>query len=85
MSPNELTFRWTVGDRAEIQRPPVVIIDGDKTTAFVVRRCKVSDTIEIDATATYSPEGAQLLYRWYQYKEIGSVLPIVSSGRLLPG
>lgn len=64
--------------------PPVVIIDGDETTAFLGRQCVVSDTIEIDATATHSPDGAKLSYRWYQYKEIGSVLPIVSSATPLP-
>ena len=55
-----------------------MIIDGDDSTAFVIRRCQVSDTIGIDASATFSPDDAKLHYRWFQYKEIGSVLPIVS-------
>lgn len=65
----------------QIQKSPEVILNGDDSTAFLIRQCKVSETIELDATATHSLNGEKLSFRWHQNKEIGSVLFIVSSAR----
>ena len=53
-------------------------MDADKSAAFIERQAKVSETLEFDASASFSPQGGKLLFRWYQYKEVGSVYPIVS-------
>lgn len=72
-------MRWTVEpDVSKLDLPPVVGIDGDKSTAFVTRQAKCKETIEIDASESFSPTGAKLAFKWFQYKEIGSTLPLVS-------
>lgn len=74
------SFSWTIDDLDAIERPPVVDIDGDTSSKFVEKRCKVGETVNFDASQSYSPHGAKLSFKWYQYKEIGSVLPVVSGG-----
>ena len=73
-----LSYRWTVEeDESKLELPPVVIVDGDDESTFIEREAKVSETLEFDASASYSPPGGQLRFKWYQYKEIGSVFPFV--------
>lgn len=77
-----LTSRWTLDDTDSIERPPIIIVDGDDSLIFIERQCKVSEILEFDASQSSSPHGAKLSFKWFQYKEIGSVLPIVSVLRI---
>lgn len=63
---------------SKLELPPVVVVDGDRSTDFVTRKVKCSETIELDASDSASPSGAKLSFSWFQYKEIGSTLPVVS-------
>jgi len=71
-------YRWTIEEsQSKLQLPPKVIVDGDETQAFVHRIVKPSEILEIDASASYAPDGSELSFRWFQYKEVDSVMPIV--------
>jgi hypothetical protein len=72
-------MRWTVEeDLSKLELPPVVVVDGDRSTDFVTRKVRCNETIELDASESVSPSGARLSFTWFQYKEIGSTLPVVS-------
>jgi hypothetical protein len=72
------TPRWTVEEsQSKLQLPPKVIVDGDETQAFVYRTVKPSEILEIDASASYAPDGSDMSFKWFQYKEIDSVMPTV--------
>jgi hypothetical protein len=70
--------RWTIEEsQSKLQLPPKVIVDGDGTQAFVHRIVKPSEILEVDASASYAPDGSELSFRWFQYKEVDSVMPMV--------
>lgn len=78
-------MKWTVADIGDLDLPPVVVVDGDQGGPdFVVRKVRCEETIEIDASGSYLPrygkkrDDGDLIFKWYQYKEIGSTLPFVS-------
>ena len=60
---------WCVAEKFEdANHPPVLKISGD-----VDRNVKAGSRIAIDASETRDPDGDQLKYRWWQYKEAGSL------------
>lgn len=70
--------RWTIEeDKSKLQYPPKVIVDGDDTQNFIYRKVKPSEVLELDASASHSPNGGELTFKWFQYKEIDSVFPLV--------
>ena len=73
-----LTSRWTIEeDQSKLQLPPKIIIDGDDTQEFIYRKVKASETLKFDASSSHSPDGEELQFKWFQYKEVDSVMPIV--------
>jgi hypothetical protein len=74
-------MRWTMEeDESKLQKPPVVVVNGDDSIKFITKQCSVGDTLEFDASGSYSPNGAKLTYKWFQYKEIDSYIGPVSTG-----
>jgi hypothetical protein len=70
--------RWTIEEsQSKLQLPPKVIVDGDGTQGFVHRIVKPSEILEVDASVSYAPDGSDLSFKWFQYKEVDSVMPIV--------
>lgn len=75
-----LKDRWTVEeDLSKLWSPPIVVVAGDYSQDFIYRKVKPSEIVEFDASASYSPNGGELTFKWFQYKEIDSVMPIVRS------
>lgn len=79
-------MRWTVEeDSAKLQRPPIVIVNGEKGVEFINKDLKCNVAVEFDASESYVPsvDGKSsskdgLKFKWWIYKEIGSVLALVS-------
>lgn len=64
---------WTVADFQHANHNPVVIVNGDKTTAPVIISAEVGKPVTLDAGMTSDPDGQRLHFRWFHYQEAGTV------------
>jgi hypothetical protein len=51
---------------------PVAAFDNDKSKAVVNLTAKPKDTVKLSAAGTHDPDGGQISYRWFVYREAGS-------------
>ena len=58
---------WTIKPYAEANHPPIVNL---KSADYI--NAKVGDTIELSAEGSKDPDGDNLTYKWYHYREPGS-------------
>ncbi len=70
-----LYCRWTLGKG---DKPPVVDVDGDSSSAFIKLTCKAGGDIKLDASQSRSPQEVGLSYKWFQYREVEDTQPVVS-------
>jgi hypothetical protein len=64
---------WCVRSREEANHHPVVVLNGDHTTAVLRRRVIAGERIHLDATGTEDPDsGDRVRYSWMHYREPGS-------------
>lgn len=75
-------IRWTLGDA--IEKPPVIVVNGVQGIQPITIPAKVSETIEIDASESFSSHGAKLSYKWMQYNEPNAYTPGVSLSMTRP-
>ena len=52
---------------------PVAAIDGNKTLAIGYIEAKQEETITLSAAASTDPDGDDITYRWFQYREAGTL------------
>ncbi len=55
----------------EANHNPVVVINGDASKAIVILKSAPGSTIKLSAKGTSDPDGNQVSYRWFVYKEAG--------------
>jgi hypothetical protein len=58
---------WCVKPREKANHPPIVNLDHALNL-----KAESGDTVKLSAKGTEDPDGDQLTYRWWQYKEPGS-------------
>jgi hypothetical protein len=65
---------WCVaGAFAKANHNPVAAFQGDTSKAVVQMRVKSGDRVSLSAAGTQDPDGNGLSYRWFVYKEAGSL------------
>jgi hypothetical protein len=63
-------IQWTLtSEFAKVNHHPVVAINGIFGLSPVYLEVDAGSTITIDASETYDPDGDQLSFKWFQYRE----------------
>lgn len=63
-------MQWTLhADFSKVNHHPVVAINGQFGLAPVHIEADAGSTITIDASETYDPDGDELSFKWFQYRE----------------
>ncbi len=63
---------WTVSDFAHSNHNPVAIVNGQAGTDPLEMDLTVGQSVELDASKSYDPDGQAPLYHWFHYLEAGS-------------
>ena len=63
-------MQWA--DQGEGNRNPVVLINGHRGPSPLVIHAKAGETVRLDASKSYDPDGDDTLENWWQQPEIGT-------------
>lgn len=64
---------WCVAETLEqANHNPVAAFDNDKSKAVAKLTVKAGQTVSLNAAGTYDPDGDELSYRWFIYREAGN-------------
>ncbi|KAK4498221.1 hypothetical protein PRZ48_010878 [Zasmidium cellare] len=65
-------IQWTLsGDNSKTNHAPIVVVNGsDPGPEPIFIEAEADSTIDLDTTETYDPDGDELTFRWFQYKDI---------------
>ncbi len=60
---------WCVKEYSEANHNPIVTLNGNSGKSIVRITAKSGDVLVLDAFGSYDPDGDELNYRWFAYKE----------------
>lgn len=63
---------WCIHAFEKANHNPVAAVNGDKTNAFIQQTVKPGEKLVFDAGASSDPDGDELEFLWYNYKESGT-------------
>lgn len=67
---------WTVrSSYKEANHNPIVVLNGKEGKDPVEITVKAGGTVKLSAAGTKDPDGDKLTYEWFQYNEVGGLLP----------
>jgi hypothetical protein len=71
---NEFSARmdWCVKPFDQANHPPLAVCNGEKGIGTLMLKAKVGGQVAISAQGSRDPDGDQLKYRWWIYKDAGS-------------
>lgn len=70
MADFEARMQWA--DQGEGNRNPIVVVNGHQGPSPLVIHAKAGDTLRLDASKSYDPDGDVLIEKWWQQPEIGT-------------
>lgn len=63
-------IRWTMTpELGGVNHHPVVSVNGSAGPEHIYLEAQAGTTIRLDATETYDPDGDDLIFKWWQYRE----------------
>ena len=64
---------WCVADTfAQANHNPVAVLGGDRSKAVAYLAVRPGQRVDLNASGTHDPDGDELSYRWFVYREAGS-------------
>lgn len=64
---------WNItGSYREANHNPIVVLNGNEGKALATGKVKAGDNVRLSSKGTFDPDGDQLRYRWWVYKEAGN-------------
>lgn len=75
---NDFMARIEWAETGQGNRNPVAIVNGKKGTDAIVIKAKAGQTVKLDASKSYDPDGDKLTFSWMQQKGIGKTEVVVN-------
>jgi hypothetical protein len=67
-------LQYSLKNPDEVNHEPIAAINGNKGTEIIRFQEKPGAMVKLDASDSYDPDGDELSFRWFNYKEAGSYL-----------
>lgn len=76
---NDFIARIEWAEKGQGNRNPVAVVNGDNGTDAIVIMAKAGQTISLDASASFDPDGDGLTFKWWQQDGISQAKATVSN------
>ncbi|PSL01719.1 DUF1593 domain-containing protein [Cecembia rubra] len=64
---------WNIAERyKDANHNPILVLNGNEGKAFGKGKVKAGDYVRLSSKGTYDPDGDQLRYKWWVYREAGN-------------
>ncbi len=65
-------LQYSLKSPDEVNHEPIATLNNDSSPEIMLIKGKPGDTIELDASASTDPDGDELIFKWFHYKEAGT-------------
>lgn len=69
---NDFMARIEWAEKGQGNHNPVAIVNGKKGTDAIVIKAKAGQTVKLDASKSFDPNGEELSFSWWQQEGIGN-------------
>ncbi len=63
---------WSVKEPGEVNREPVAVVNDDQSNKIISIAAKPGQTITLDASGSFDPDGDELAFHWFRYDKADS-------------
>jgi len=60
-------LQWSVKEPGEVNRKPVAVVNGDPSNKIIRITGKPGETITLDGSGSFDPDGDELSFHWFRY------------------
>ncbi|WP_373522502.1 nucleoside hydrolase-like domain-containing protein [Aquiflexum sp.] len=65
-------LQYSIKNPDEVNHEPIAVINGNKGNEIIRIKDKPSAVVKLNASDSYDPDGDELSFRWFHYKETGT-------------
>ncbi len=63
---------WSVKEPGEVNREPVAVVNGDPSNKIIRLKESPGETITLDASGSFDPDGDEISFHWFRYETADS-------------